>query len=153
LIAPHRVNIARLAFRLAAALAPALAAATGAAAQTAAPAPCGGDAARTDTAGAAVVIRASVTIDELRFDSDPRASVRVTGCPGGDGVRVVERRNLPEHVQPGVTYRDVYVAVEILGRVEAACIAGLAGDSDLARTCAPAAGTTAGDTARAPPAP
>ncbi len=42
--------------------------------------------------------------------------------------RVVERRNLPRPVQPGVTYRDVFVAVEILGHLNARCLlAGLLG--------------------------
>jgi hypothetical protein len=42
----------------------------------------------------------------------------------------------------------VYVAVEILGRVESACIAALAGDASLSGICSSAA---RGDTARAPP--
>lgn len=110
-------------------------------------APC--DSARADTAGAAVRIIASVTIAELRFDAQPRATVRTSGCAGASSpVRVIERRNLPERVEPGVTYRDVYVAVEILGRVESACIAALAADASLAGVCAPAARA---DTARAPP--
>ena len=40
-----------------------------------------------------------------------------------DSVRVVERRNLPDAVVPGTTYRDVYIAVEIVGRLNADCIA------------------------------
>ena len=47
-------------------------------------------------------------------------SVRL--CGGFDSVRVVERRNLPERVVPGVTYRDVPVAVEILGHIYADCL-------------------------------
>lgn len=126
------------------------------------PAPCA-DRARADTAGALVVIRASVTADEVTFRTQPDASARVGGC-AGPAVRVLERRNLPERVQPGVTYRDVRIAVEIVGRVEAACLATLAGDAGLAAAlggaCAPAAradttgaDTTGADTARsgAPP--
>jgi len=144
------VTIARSLLRLAAALAPALAAAP-ASAQAAVPAQCSaaGDSARADTGRADVRILASVSIAELRFDAEPRASVRTTGCGGLDPVRVIERRNLPERVEPGVTYRDVYVAVEIVGRVESACIAALAGDAPLAGIC----NTAAGDTARAPPRP
>jgi hypothetical protein len=112
--------------------------------------PCAaGDSARADTAGAAVRILASVTIAELRFDSRPRAAVRTTGCGGSSPVRVIERRNLPDRVEPGVTYRDVYVAVEILGRVEAACLSALAADAALAGIC----GAAAEDSARAPPRP
>jgi hypothetical protein len=81
---------------------------------------------RADTArggaarGADVILIASVSARELRFQSQPRISVRL--CGGLDSVRVVERRNLPERVVPGVTYRDVYVAVEILGHVYADCL-------------------------------
>ena len=122
-----------------------------------APAVAAADSLRGDSAAAGrpdVVIRASVSARELRFESEPRASVRLTGCAPGDTgrVRVLERRNLPERVQPGVTYRDVYVAVEIVGRLEAACLLGLAADSAAARgrplPCAPAARDTA---RRAPP--
>jgi hypothetical protein len=39
-----------------------------------------------------------------------------------DSLHVVERRNLPDPVVVGHTYRDVYVAVEIFGRLDAGCI-------------------------------
>jgi hypothetical protein len=70
--------------------------------------------------GADIVLIASVSARELRFESQPKVSVRL--CGGLDSVRVVERRNLPERVVPGVTYRDVYVAVEILGHLYADCL-------------------------------
>lgn len=129
--------------------------ATAIAQQPAAPAPClaAADSSRADTASAGhadVLIRASATIAELRFETQPQASARVTGCDAIGAVRVVERRNLPERVQPGVTYRDVTIAVEIVGRLEAACIAALATDPGGAGTaCAP----VSADTARAPPRP
>ena len=111
------------------------------------------DSARADTAGAAVVVRASVAIDEVTFRTRPRAGARVNGC-AGPAVRVLERRNLPERVEAGATYRDVFIAVEIVGRLEAACIAALAGGGGLGTAlggvCGPAAQA---DTARraAPP--
>lgn len=115
--------------------------------------PCA-DPPRTDSAAATVVIRASVTADEVTFRTQPDASARVGGC-AGPAVRVLERRNLPERVQPGVTYRDVHIAVEIVGRVEAACLAVLAGDAGLSAAlgggaCAPAARA---DSARSPAPP
>jgi hypothetical protein len=67
-----------------------------------------------------VILFASVSARELRFQSQPRVSVRL--CGGFDSVRVVERRNLPERVVPGVTYRDVHIAVEILGHIYADCL-------------------------------
>lgn len=89
-----------------------------------------------------IVLLASVSARELRFQSQPRVSVRL--CGGFDSVRVVERRNLPERVVPGVTYRDVYVAVEILGHLYADCLReGFAGGRS---TACP----TAADTLRAP---
>jgi hypothetical protein len=84
--------------------------------------------------GADIILLASVSARELRFNSEPRVRVRL--CGGLDSVRVVERRNLPERVVPGVTYRDVYVAVEIVGHILAEC---LRGD---AAACGPAADTT-----------
>jgi hypothetical protein len=69
----------------------------------------------------AVVIRAEVSAREVTFVKQP--SLRVILANGTvDSIRVIERRNLPDPVQPGVTYRDVYVAVEILGRLNAECL-------------------------------
>jgi Fe2+ transport system protein FeoA len=128
----------------------------GAAAQSAAASPCplavAADSARRDSAGADVVIVASATVQELRFNSEPRARLRVLGCGEGEGLRVLERRNLPERVQPGVTYRDVYVSVRILGTLNAACIAALAGDSTAARGIVPGACVSIG-VGGAPPSP
>jgi hypothetical protein len=70
--------------------------------------------------GADVIVLASVSAREVRFQSQPQISVRL--CGGFDSVRVVERRNLPERVVPGVTYRDVHVSVEILGHIYADCL-------------------------------
>jgi hypothetical protein len=71
----------------------------------------------------AIILRASASAREVRFASQPRIQVRL--CGGVlDSVRVLERRNLPDPVQPGVTYRDVYIAVEILGHLNAECLAG-----------------------------
>jgi len=36
---------------------------------------------------------------------------------------VVQRDNLPSPVVAGTTYRNVYIAVEIIGRVNAECLA------------------------------
>ena len=76
----------------------------------------------TTARGPAIVLRADVSAREVRFAKAP--GIRVTLVGGTlDSVRVVERRNLPERVQPGVTYRDVYIAVEVIGRVHAKCLA------------------------------
>jgi len=100
------------------------------------------------------MIVASASIQELRFDREPNARLRVLGCGEREGLRVLERRNLPERVQPGVTYRDVYVSVQILGALNAACIAALAGDTTAARGATPGACVTVGaGRASAPPPP
>jgi hypothetical protein len=68
-----------------------------------------------------IVLLASASSREVRFASQPRIHVRL--CGGiMDSVRVLERRNLPDPVRPGATYRDVYVAVEILGHLNTECI-------------------------------
>ena len=87
--------------------------------------------ARADTAGfrvggartgpADVLLLVGVHADEVRFASQPRVRVRL--CWGGDTVRVVQRDNLPSPVVPGTTYRNVYIAVELLGRINADCLA------------------------------
>ena len=69
-----------------------------------------------------VVIRARVHADELRFETQPEVDVRLTGCAILDTIRVTERINLPDPVEPGVTYRDVTVGVEIMGYLNVQCL-------------------------------
>jgi hypothetical protein len=81
----------------------------------------------------AVVIFAEAQAAEVTFRSQPQLHVRLSG--GLDSVHVLDRRNLPSPVVSGHTYRDVHVAVELFGRVNAECIARtLTGSS--ARDCA-----------------
>lgn len=68
-----------------------------------------------------VLLLVGVHADEVRFASQPRVRVRL--CWGGDTVRVVQRDNLPSPIVPGTTYRNVYIAVELLGRINAECLA------------------------------
>jgi hypothetical protein len=53
-----------------------------------------------------IEIGAVVKAKRLRFNKKPETDVRVEGDVGGSGS---ERENLPETVEPGVTYRDVRV--------------------------------------------
>lgn len=69
-----------------------------------------------------IILYASASAREVRFASQPQISVRLCGGVT-DSVRVLERRNLPDPVQPGATYRDVFIAVEIIGRLNAECLA------------------------------
>jgi hypothetical protein len=68
-----------------------------------------------------VLLLVGVHADEVRFGSQPRVRVRL--CWGGDTLRVVQRDNLPSPIVPGTTYRNVYIAVELLGRINAECLA------------------------------
>jgi hypothetical protein len=95
---------------------------------------------RADTSHTTLRILASVTADEVRFVGSPKICVRLTGDAQLDSVRVLARRNLASPVVSNTTYRNVYVAVEILGRLNAECIAsritGTAADSTATARCA-----------------
>jgi hypothetical protein len=66
-----------------------------------------------------VVIFAEASAREIRFASQPQLRVRL--CGGLDSIHVIDRTNLPSPVVAGTTYRDVHVAVEIFGRLNADC--------------------------------
>jgi hypothetical protein len=88
-----------------------------------------GDSARRPT----IILCASVGAREVHFATQPDIRVRLTGSLG-DSVRVLERRNLPNPVTAGATYRDVYVAVELVAHLADSCRQATASDS--ARTAA-----------------
>ena len=76
----------------------------------------------TDTSNrVAVVVFAEATAGSVTFRGQPQLQVRLLG--GLDSIHVLDRHNLPNPVVSGTTYRDVHVAVEIFGRVNADCIA------------------------------
>jgi hypothetical protein len=56
---------------------------------------------------------ANVEARELHFDEVPETKVRFWGHPERASVWDTERKNLPEEVQRGVTYRDVSVRLRI----------------------------------------
>lgn len=84
-----------------------------------------------------VALFAAVQAQEVRFARQPKICVKLRGDVRLDSVRVVGRRNITSPVVAGTTYRDVYVAVEILGRLNADCIS--------ARITGTAAGGAPGD--------
>jgi hypothetical protein len=86
-----------------------------------------------------VLIRATADLRELRFDARPRTEVRTPGCAELDGVTVTDRVNLPDPVEPGVTYRDVRVGVEIRAHLDVVCLPALAADPAFAALCGSAA--------------
>lgn len=111
--------------------------------------------AQSDSAARAptIVLRADVSAREVRFTKQPE--IRVTLVGGTlDSVRVIERRNLPERVVPGTTYRDVYIAVEVIGKLHAECLSAALTGRELPR-CRMASGAVEGrsgsrDTTRTP---
>jgi hypothetical protein len=88
-----------------------------------------------------VLLLVGIHADEVRFGSPPHVRVRL--CWGGDTLRVVQRDNLPSPVVPGTTYRNVYIAVELLGRVNAECLAEKIGVGNNARAAPPSVGRCA----------
>jgi hypothetical protein len=72
-----------------------------------------------------IILRVGVHADEVRFAKQPNVRVRL--CWGGDTLRVVQRDNLPSPIVPGTTYRNVYVAVELVGRLNGECLANILG--------------------------
>jgi hypothetical protein len=64
-----------------------------------------------------VAIVASVTADELRFESQPEVRTRFVGTGEPDSSRVTTRRNVDSPVQPGKTYRRVFAATRLCARL------------------------------------
>lgn len=50
---------------------------------------------------------------ELRFEEVPETEVRFPGHPERESVSGTERENLPDRVEPGVTYREPRVRLRI----------------------------------------
>jgi hypothetical protein len=69
------------------------------------------DAATGDNADLSITAR--VTADSLVFRKVPNPRVEFTGRPRRETVWEAERQNLPEQVQPGVTYRDIGITLRI----------------------------------------
>lgn len=56
---------------------------------------------------------ADVKAKWLRFEEVPETEVRFTGEPGHESASGTDRENLPDEVQPDVTYRDPKVRLRI----------------------------------------
>ncbi|HZE08736.1 MAG TPA: hypothetical protein VE110_08270 [Gemmatimonadaceae bacterium] len=79
-----------------------------------------------------VMLLVGVHADQVTFASQPHVRVRL--CFGGDTLRILQRDNLPSPVVAGPTYRNVYVAVQLIGRVNAECLADRLGIRSSAQT-------------------
>jgi hypothetical protein len=65
-----------------------------------------------------IEIGAVVKAKSMRFKNRPDTEVRFEGEPGVDHVSGSERENLPETVEPGVTYKDVRVRWRAAARLD-----------------------------------
>lgn len=69
-----------------------------------------------DTSQDDVLILVNVTAKELRFDAVPNTTVEFPGKPRRTTIWLTQRQNLPEKVEPGVTYRDIGIQLRISSR-------------------------------------
>lgn len=69
---------------------------------------------KVDEKTADVAITAKVTAKELIFEVVPNPKVEFLGKPERKTEWSSERKNLPESVQPGVTYRDIGITLKIV---------------------------------------
>ena len=89
----------------------------------------------------AVHLIVGVHADQVTFAKQPNVRVRL--CWGGDTLRVVQRTNLPSPIVAGTTYRNVYVAVELIGRLNGECLSNAIGVANQSQQRAGAAPTSA----------
>lgn len=64
-----------------------------------------------------VEIAAAARADELRFECKPEVRVTAFADSPAAAESVSERENLPDDVEPGVTYRDVSVRWRVAARL------------------------------------
>ncbi len=60
-----------------------------------------------------IELTADVKARELRFEEVPETEVRFPGSPERESASGTDRENLPEEVEPGVTYHDPRVRLRI----------------------------------------
>jgi hypothetical protein len=65
-----------------------------------------------------VEIAASARADELRVECKPEVRVRAYSNAPATAQSVSDRENLPDEVQPGITYRDVSVRWRLAARLD-----------------------------------
>jgi hypothetical protein len=66
-----------------------------------------------------IELLATVQADKLRFDERPQTEIRFFGEPGHESASGSDRTNLPDRVEPGITYRDVRVDYRLASRLAA----------------------------------
>jgi hypothetical protein len=71
-----------------------------------------------DVQAADIAIIANITAKELRFDTVPNPKVEFFEKSKVKSVWHAERFNLPDRIEPGVTYRNVGIRLKIVSRLE-----------------------------------
>jgi hypothetical protein len=64
-----------------------------------------------------IEIVARVRADKLRFDARPEVEIRFPGSGKRDSRQVTTRKNIDKPINPGKTYRRVFVATRISTRL------------------------------------
>jgi hypothetical protein len=65
-----------------------------------------------------VEMAASVRADEVRFECKPEVRVGAYANAPATAESVSERENLPDEIEPGVTYRDISVRWRLAARLD-----------------------------------
>jgi hypothetical protein len=65
-----------------------------------------------------VEIRAAATVKEVRFERKPEVRVGAYANAPASAESVSERENLPDEVEPGITYTDVAVRWRLAARLD-----------------------------------
>ena len=65
-----------------------------------------------------VEMAASVRADEVRFECKPEVRVGAYADAPASAESVSERENLPDEVEPGITYRNVSVRWRLAARLD-----------------------------------
>jgi hypothetical protein len=63
-------------------------------------------------------MRARVRAKELRFECKPEVQIGAHANSPANAEHESERKNLPDEVEPGVTYRDVEVRWRLAARLQ-----------------------------------
>ena len=69
-----------------------------------------------DTSQDDILILVNLTAKELKFDTVPTATVEFPGTRHRSTIWVTQRQNLPDKVEPGVTYRNIGIQLRISSR-------------------------------------
>ena len=70
-----------------------------------------------DVEAADIAIIANITAEELRFEAVPNTSVEFLDKSKNQTIWQAERFNLPDKLEPGVTYRNIGIRLKITSRL------------------------------------